>query len=76
MEDQDILSYGIGMTTLEEVFLKCNRTEGGDEADQIEPVATSNPTSDKDKRTDEMPTTAPQITDRVKTEGLLINDDY
>ena len=24
MEEYDILSYGIGMTTLEEVFIKCN----------------------------------------------------
>ena len=33
MEDLDILSYGISMTTLEEVFLKVN----GDLEDEMKP---------------------------------------
>ena len=29
MDDYDIISYGIGMTTLEEVFIKCNGENEG-----------------------------------------------
>ena len=48
MEEQDILSYGIGMTTLEEVFLKCNKAEGEDVTDPIKPeMSKSNEIKDK-----------------------------
>ena len=60
MEEQDILSYGIGMTTLEEVFLKCNSAEG----DENEAAANSKPA--------EIPMTSP---DRRTSKAPLIQGD-
>ena len=74
MEEQDILSYGIGMTTLEEVFMKCNRAEGDDETDQIKPE-TSKHTSIQDKKADEKPMTASETAAKVATEAFLLNDN-
>ena len=51
MESQDILSYGIGMTTLEEVFMKCGGgAEDDSKDDQKKSPESSVPTTIRDKK--------------------------